>query len=202
VLNEKNITIIFIYLGHGSIENEKIFEILPKLFISLIKNKNETNEFKNGIEVFFASQFFKKFKIINFFNENNKKLKFNIGTFFNSNLIVKNSKLILSHGGLNSILQCIYFNKPIFIFPGLMHERRFNAMWVKNLKIGNLIEFEDFNENYLFNLFINFNFKNLEKKIKKISNLYFNENGSEKIIYQIFNWYEKNFYNFEFKIIF
>jgi uncharacterized protein (TIGR00661 family) len=57
--------------------------------------------------------------------------------------------LVISHGGLNTIIQSLTFGVPLLLFPGSIFERRYNARKVQSLGAGIMGEASNFTKQWL-----------------------------------------------------
>lgn len=93
----------------------------------------------------------------------------------------KKVKIFFSHGGLSSIIESVFENKPLFVFP-LGGDQFFNAIRVKELGLGEYIDFWTLEENILEEILkkMEKNYKRYQENSKKISRLN-NLIGGEKV---------------------
>lgn len=82
--------------------------------------------------------------------------------------VLKRSKLFISHGGFNSLLESIYYEVPIFVIP-ICSDQFLNAYFVKKNNIGNSLSWHDISDSEKLNCKLKtINYKQAIANIKKI----------------------------------
>ena len=108
------------------------------------------------------------------FNDLPKNIKFT--KFANQIEELKRSKLFITHGGYNSLLESIYYEVPMIVIP-LSNDQFYNAEFIKMMKIGYSLDRESlYSSQPIFNLILEIikNEKTYNKKLKELKNDFFN----------------------------
>ncbi|MCL2051362.1 MAG: hypothetical protein FWG91_06525 [Lachnospiraceae bacterium] len=107
--------------------------------------------------------------------------------------ILSNADLFITHGGMNSINESIYFGVPMIALPG-GHDQFANAEQIENKKIGYYLERKSFTSNQLKKLAKDILFKDDEIKsnIKYMQGKLRSIDSSVKIANLIINYITKN----------
>ena len=90
------------------------------------------NAFKNSSTTVFISQ---KYFGTNVFNVTNLPQNIKISKYINQCELVNESKLLITHGGYNSVLEAIYYRTPMLVYP-ICNDQLFIAEKVNEINIG------------------------------------------------------------------
>lgn len=90
------------------------------------------NAFKNSETIVYISQ---KYFGTNIFNIVNLPSNIKISNHINQCDLVNESKLLITHGGYNSVLEAIHYETPMLIYP-ICNDQLFIAQKVEELKMG------------------------------------------------------------------
>lgn len=111
---------------------------------------------------------------------------FHIYTFVPQLEILKEADIFITHGGLNSVTEALYYGVPMVVIP-FMTDQPVNAKQVENLKLGKMVEYKQITSEYLrqttISVLNNQNiFKNIRNIQKKIQAVHGNQYGADLII--------------------
>ena len=173
-------------------ENEKIFYISQGSFLSEDKDFYEElfKKFKD-FECSYVISCGKTYKILEkIINKYSLKEKVYFADYLPQKFILNNSQLFLTSGGINSILESIYYQVPMIINP-ISAEQRMNGYLIENLNLGVTLysekpinDLSKLADEIINNRTIKFNLELYSKKLKSLSN----ENAYLKV---------KNFINYD-----
>lgn len=88
------------------------------------------------------------------------KSRYNLVKFFPPNRvgeILKNSTIVVSRAGINTVCELIMFQKPSILIPlpfSQSHEQKQNALFLKNLGLGEVLDQESTNSEKLYKFLI------------------------------------------------
>ena len=121
---DENKKYVFIYVGTGSVPFKLLENVLPKIFspdkdyICIVASEVVGQDYQIGA--------------VKFFN------------YVPADKLFPHCSWTICHGGHNTIIQSVLFGVPLFVFPGPVFERRFNARMVEKAGTGFFGEGSDF----------------------------------------------------------
>lgn len=130
---------------------------------------------------------FEKLTILKEGLNSDKKDRYILSRFFEPDVvgsILKQSKMVISRSGVNTISELIYLKKPAFLIPlpsAQKNEQQRNAEFFKNTGLGEYLEQKDLNpEEFLFK--INGMMQDIESYAIDPKEDYFPKNAAKKIV--------------------
>jgi len=157
---------IFVYMGTGALP----FHIVRKGIMQFMSDKPDYI----GIV---SSQSIKQKEVIG-------NVEFT--SFIPANELLPHCDFVISHGGLNTIIQSLSFGVPLILFPGPIFERRYNARKVQNLGAGVMGESSNFTKQWL-----DIAFKSHEQYktgAKKIAPAFEGYGGANRAVEKMIEW--------------
>ena len=118
---------IVVYMGNGTVS-------------AAMTEKEISNAFSgSGYEVYIASKYLKA----------NNKGNIHIASRWDFNELLDEAVLFINHGGQNSIVDGLLHGVPQMIAPGMVFERRYNAVSVAKNKAGIIIPHRQFKADFI-----------------------------------------------------
>ena len=118
---------ILVYMGNGTVSAKRMLRVIRDAFAA------------SPYEVYIASAYLNKTDLANI----------HVAPRWDFEQLLDEAVLFINHGGQNSVSSSLIHGVPQIIVPGKIFERRFNAECVAENKAGVVMDYRDFNADYL-----------------------------------------------------
>ena len=118
---------ILVYMGNGTVSAKRMLRVIRDAFAA------------SPYEVYIASAYLNKTDLANI----------HVAPRWDFEQLLDEAVLFINHGGQNSVSSGLIHGVPQIIVPGKIFERRFNAECVAENKAGVVMDYRDFNADYL-----------------------------------------------------